>query len=117
MISLFCAIEVSISRFPRFNRTTESSRNPGSFLSVTPLLEPAIPAHSGQHFDRIRTPFRTQSDGIPKQLGHHSDGAPKTVRFAPEYCPDSIGTVSGLHRNPVRLHVGTASEMRRNTHK
>ena len=74
-----------------------------------------IPAHFGHQSDRIRTPFRTQSDSIPKQLGHHSDGAPKTVRFPPEHCPDSVGTVSGLHRNTVRLHVGTLSDLRRNT--
>src|SRR5260370_2898051 len=116
MVNLFCAIKVSVSRFPRFIRTAESSRTLAGSPASLHSLNRLIPAHFGPQSDRIRTPFRTQSDGIPKQLGHHSDGAPKTVRVPPEHCPDSVGTVSGLHRNSVRLHVGTLSDLRRNTH-
>src|SRR5687768_12953959 len=113
MVSLFCAIEVSSSRFPRFIRTAEPSRNPGSFSSVAPLLEPAIPAHFGQHSDPIRTPFRTPSDSNPKHLGHHSDGILKlsgfrrnTVRIQSERCPDCIGTLSGFTSEPCPSCVG-----------
>src|ERR1019366_7673934 len=100
---------------PAIHSNRRIEPNPGRFSSVTPLLEPAIPARFGQHSDRIRTPFPTQSDSLPKHLGHHSDGAPKTVRFPPEHCPDSIGKVSGVHRNAVRLHVGPLSDLCRDT--
>ena len=118
MVSFFCAIEVSSSRFPRFIRTAEPSRNPGSFCSVTPLLEPAIPAHSGQHSEPIRTPFRISSDSNPKQLGHHSDGVLKlsgflrnTVRIQSEQCPACIGTPSGFtsERRPRCVGIRTSS--------
>jgi hypothetical protein len=86
------------------------------FLSVPPLLEPAVPAHFGHYSEGIRTPFRTPSDTDPNHFGHHSDGTLKLSDIRPEHCPNSIGMVSGLNRNTVRSHVGTVSEMRRNTH-
>ena len=63
-----------------------------------------------------RTPIQSISDTHPVDIGHRSDPIRKLSDISPDDCPASIGTLSALNRNAVRLQIGLVSGLRRNTH-
>ena len=62
-----------------------------------------------------RTPIQSISDTHPVDIGHRSDPIRKLSDISPDDCPASIGTLSALNRNAVRLQIGLVSGLRRNT--
>ena len=62
-----------------------------------------------------RTPIQSISDTHPVDIGHRSDPIRKLSDISPDDCPASIGTLSALNRNAVRLRIGLVSGLRRNT--
>jgi hypothetical protein len=84
----------------------------GFLLCVASLLSCLV----GHRSDPYRTLIRSISDTVPDQTGHPSDPIGKLSDISPDDCPTSIGTLSALNRNPVRLQIGLVSGLRRNTH-
>ena len=85
----------------------------GFLLCVASLLSCLV----GHRSDPYRTLIRSISDTVPDQTGHPSDPIGKLSDISPDDCPTSIGTLSALNRNAVRLQIGLVSGLRRNTHK
>ena len=83
----------------------------GFLLSVASLLSCLV----GHRSDPYRTLIRSISDTVPDQTGHPSDPIGKLSDISPDDCPTSIGTLSALNRNAVRLQIGLVSGLRRNT--
>lgn len=84
----------------------------GFLLCVASLLSCLV----GHQSDPYRTLIRSISDTVPDQTGHPSDPIGKLSDISPDDCPTSIGTLSALNRNAVRLQIGLVSDLRRNTH-
>lgn len=85
----------------------------GFLLCVASLLSCLV----GHRSDPYRTLIRSISDTVPDQTGHPSDPIGKLSDISPDDCPTSIGTLSALNRNAVRLQIGLVSGLRRNTQK
>lgn len=51
----------------------------------------------------------------PIHFGHRSDAARKLSEYPSDCCPNTLGTVSDLDRNPVRIKSESLSDLRRNT--
>ena len=83
----------------------------GFLLSVASLLSCLV----GHRSDPYRTLIRSISDTLPNETGHPSDPIGKLSDISPDDCPTSIGTLSALNRNAVRLQIGLVSGLRRNT--
>ena len=83
----------------------------GFLLCVASLLSCLV----GHRSDPYRTLIRSISDTVPDQTGHPSDPIGKLSDISPDDCPTSIGTLSALNRNAVRLQIGLVSGLRRNT--
>ena len=83
----------------------------GFLLCVASLLSCLV----GHRSDPYRTLIRSISDTDPDQTGHPSDPIGKLSDISPDDCPTSIGTLSALNRNAVRLQIGLVSGLRRNT--